>query len=772
MKRKILLSLTTITLFLFTACGSSSSVTVVGAATDDYIINGKVQFYKTDGTKLDTNCTSGDFGLFSCNLNNINTDETILIVVSDGKIDQDGNATTTEDQKAFEGSLAALSSADKAIIVSPMTSKIITDTLGEKLIVDNDQNLSYINGVFIPNEAEISLLKQNSQKMLNTLQALPLTHLLQTHDQRLIQEQVQSVTKILDQNISILNTINPTKDNFHLQILHINDTHSHLEPTMISLYLDGVKTYLYAGGYAKIAAFIKDKKTIENHTVALHAGDSVQGTLYYTLFDGVADIETLNLMHLDAMTIGNHEFDKGATDFSKYFASKANFPIVSDDIEVLNDPTLQAIIKPYIIKDIDGQKVAIVGDSIDASVISNPGPTIAFLNYLTSAQQSVDELKEQNINKIIFLTHLGYKTDQILAQSVKDIDIIVGGHSHTLLGNFSNLGLTSQGNYPTVVQNSDAKTLIVSAWQWGEVIGDLNVVFDKEGHINNYTGDAVMLVDDTFLRKDNAGNKLIVDKETKGEIEKQLASMANIKIQSSDSAVTAVIEQYKPQIDELMTTTIAAAETTLIHVRLPGSTDPQSGEVLANGSMIAPHVALAMYEKAKATGGCDFALQNAGALRISIPQGNISIGEVYTLLPFGNTLVTLKMDGKTILSMLEDAIERSLIQQTNTGAFPYFAGAKLTIDPNKPKNSRIVDFQLKNQNGEWSAFDSSKKYTIATNSYVAGGGDYYSQMCEATDKIDTGFVIAEMFVEYAKTKKILDKLPNEIQIVTLTTNIK
>ena len=757
---------------LLNSCSKSTQyleTQVSGAAVDDYIVNANISFYKLDGTKVNTLCKSIDFGLFSCNLLNVLPNETLLSVVSGGYIDKDGNRSTLADQKPFDGSLAALSSLDTGIIISPMTSKIIAESLGIDFIVDTENNLSYINQKLNINQAQAAILSQENQTIIDSEKALLLPHILHTKDQTLIKEQATNISNTLDQNISLINSINITKNIFRLHIIHLNDTHSHLEPIELAIDIDGIKTYVYTGGYAKIAQFLEDKKAIDPQALSLIAGDSVQGTLYYTLFNGSADVTTMNLMPIDAMTIGNHEWDNGATNFADYFASKANFPIISDDIDAQNNPTLKDIIKPYIIKSIDGQKVAIVGDSIDSSSLSSPGPSIEFLNYLTSAQNSVNTLEEQGINKIIFLTHLGYSTDQFLAQQVSGIDVIVGGHSHTLIGNFSNLGLVSEGPYPTIINNDNERTLVLTSWKWGEVVGNINIVFDKDGRVINSLGTPIMLVDDTFLRKNAQGEKVDVNTTIKVKIESEIASMTNIQIQKADPAVVAVIQHYKPQVDQLMHTVIAQAQTDLVHVRLPGDRDPNTGEVLENGSMVMPHVTLSMYQKAKEVGNCDFTLQNSGGVRTSLPQGDITIGEVYTMLPFGNTLVTLEMNGSDILEMLEDSIDRSLIRKEDTGAFLYFSGAKITIDKAKPEGERIVSFQIQNSNQEWIEIDPSRTYSLATNSYIAKGHDYYSQMQNASNKVDTGFVLAEIFIQYAKRERVLDVIQeSSIHIIDST----
>jgi 5'-nucleotidase len=537
----------------------------------------------------------------------------------------------------------------------------------------------------------------------------------------------------------------------------MNDTHSHLDPMKTRIYINGKKTYVYAGGYAKIAKFIKDTKKSNPNTLVLHAGDALQGTLYYTLFNGKADVETLNHMDIDAMVIGNHEFDKNATTFAKNFAIFAKFPIISCDINASKNTLLKNIIKPYIIKTVNNEKIAIIGDSINSSVISHPGPTISFSDYIKSAKHYIKEVEKQGINKIILLTHLGYKKDIILATKIPDIDIIVGGHSHTLLGDFSNIGLKSSGPYPTVIKHDSSKTLIVTDYKYAEMIGNLDVIFDKNGKIIGYKGSPILLLSDKFYRKNSSGEKTEVNKSVKNKIIHFISLQNNIKIESDDLTVKNIIKKFKPQVNKLMHKVIGYSPQTLKHIRLPNKLVP-------NGSEIAPLVAKAIYEKANKIEKCDFALENAGNIRMSLQKGNITIGEIYTLLPFNNTIVIVKLKGSIIKSMLENAINRALIQKTNTGAFPYMFNAKIIIDISKTKGKRITSFKIQ-ENGKWTDLNLNKEYKLVTNSYIAKGGDYYKEMKKASYKYDSGFMETETFIDYVK-KGTLNKLPsNETPVI-------
>ncbi|GAB6073351.1 bifunctional metallophosphatase/5'-nucleotidase [Nautilia lithotrophica] len=514
------------------------------------------------------------------------------------------------------------------------------------------------------------------------------------------------------------------QESFNLEIIHLNDTHSHIEPTKIKIKINNKNTYVFAGGYAKIANFIIHKK--KSNTLVLHAGDALQGSLYYMLFKGKADIEILNKMRLDAFTIGNHEFDNGAYEFAKNFVMKADFPILACDINAKKNKYLKNIIQPFIIKKINGEKVAIVGDTINSSVISKPGKSVLFNNYLLSAMKSVEKLKKMGINKIIFLTHLGIEKDKILAKKIPDIDVIVGGHSHTLLGDFSNLGLQSYGKYPMVIEHNKTKTLIVTAWKWGLVVGDLNVSFNKKGEIVSFNGTPVMLVDNRFLRK-------ISDKKVEiksPSIYKYIKKAQNIKIETNNNKIEEIIKKYKPKIDILMNKVIAKSKTDLSNQRVPNH---------RSFSAVAQYVAFAFYNKTKNL--TDFALINAGDIRGEIPQGNITLGQIYNILPFKNSLVILEIKGKILKTTLQNAVSRAM--KGNSGAFPYLANAEMKI-----KNSKIVELKI---NGK--PIKDEKIYKFVTISYIANGGDYYKEF-KNLKKEDTGFIEDEVFIEFIKNKTL------------------
>ncbi len=559
-------------------------------------------------------------------------------------------------------------------------------------------------------------------------------------------------------NISFtLNDFGGVSQPLSLTILHVNDTHSHIEPVYTKIKIDGDNyTYVEAGGYARIAKYVNEIKNNSQNVLFLHAGDAVQGTLFYTEFKGRAGVEVMNMMNIDAFVPGNHEFDNGAEVFANDFVDYAKFPIVCADIDFSQISILKKKIKPYIIKKIHNESIAIVGIDTDATkYISNPGNKVTFKDYIESAKKIVNELQSEGINKIIFLTHLGYNVDKQLAKEVEDIDIIVGGHSHTPLGNLKRIGLNSKGNYPTVIENHGKIVLVVTAYKWGLFVGNLKVKFDSKGVIiKNSWKDSlpVMLIGDKFMEKDSSGNKKEVSYNRKEELLNYVKNNPMLKVEGKDIDVENLVEQFTPAIEKLKHDVVGKASADLIHVRLPGEKDSDSNKILKYGSMLAPLVAESMLEKAEKDGGAELAIQNAGGVRRSLYKGDITVGDIYEVLPFGNTLVVIDMKGSEIKDTLESAIDRSLIKHTNSGAFPYLAGARMFLDITKPKGERIVKLEIK-QNNNWNEILPNKTYRIVTHSYLASGGDYYNELKNAKGfREDLGFIDAEVFMEYVKQK--------------------
>lgn len=234
-----------------------------------------------------------------------------------------------------------------------------------------------------------------------------------------------------------------------LCIIHINDTHSHLASESYVLEFDGIKTYVDIGGVSRVASKIKSLQNSSKNTLTLNAGDTFQGTLYFTYFNGKADASMLNMIDWDAISLGNHEFDNGDNFLSSYLSmvKDSKNRVISANVIASEGDALFDKWKPYKIKEFpNGEKVGIIGiDIVDKTKnSSNPSKKIIFLDELETAQKYIDKLQSMGINKIVLLSHVGLKNDKRYASKLRGVDIIVGGDSHSLMGDFSSVALESE----------------------------------------------------------------------------------------------------------------------------------------------------------------------------------------------------------------------------------------------------------------------------------------------------------------------------------------
>ena len=218
-----------------------------------------------------------------------------------------------------------------------------------------------------------------------------------------------------------------------ITVLQTNDTHSHIDP-----FTSGRNKGL--GGAARRAALIKKIRSLQPNILLVDAGDIFQGTPYFNFFKGEVEFKTMSAMKYDAATLGNHEFDIGIDGLVKAM-KYAEFPFVNVNYDYKNTP-LNEIVKRYIIKTISGIRIGIfgVGVKLENLVFEKNYKGLNYLDPLKSAEKITEHLKtHEKVDLVICLSHLGIDgvSGEIggleLARSIPDIDIVVGGHSHTFM---------------------------------------------------------------------------------------------------------------------------------------------------------------------------------------------------------------------------------------------------------------------------------------------------------------------------------------------------
>ncbi|BDS15566.1 bifunctional metallophosphatase/5'-nucleotidase [Aureispira anguillae] len=256
-----------------------------------------------------------------------------------------------------------------------------------------------------------------------------------------------------------------------LTILHTNDVHSRIEP----FPLDGGKNQ-GRGGIAKRAALINKIRQEEKNVLLLDAGDMFQGTPYFNYFGGELELKLMSKMGYDAATIGNHDFDGGIDGLHKQFTTQANFPLINCNYD-FTDTIMNGQVKPYQIFQKGAIKVGVlgVGVELDGLVPAALYKKTGYSNPIEKANHYANRLKkDEGCDYVICLSHLGYEystnkvSDLILAEQSQDIDLIIGGHTHTFL------------EQPTIVKNNQQKEILVTQVGWaGMILGRLDIYFER-----------------------------------------------------------------------------------------------------------------------------------------------------------------------------------------------------------------------------------------------------------------------------------------------------
>jgi len=537
---------------------------------------------------------------------------------------------------------------------------------------------------------------------------------------------------------------------FDLTILHVNDHHSHLDPQIFDLDLnydnaqEGEKVRLKLGGMTYISSLIREHRN--DHSLLLQSGE-LNGTLYYSLYKGETDMKVINALRPDAYMVGNHEFDEGDQHLANLYQT-ARFPILVGNIKpTKQSPLYGNLDQLYLIKEVDGEKIAIIGvikieKTKESSLISDD---VEFIDEIEFVKSTVEDVKRQGINKIIVLSHLGYDFDQVLAAETSDVDLIVGGDTHNLLdssGQAKALGLPVTGEYPTVVRNADGKnTYIVQAWEYAKAMGRIDLKFDAQGEIVSAAGHPIIPVGGPYQVKED--DKWVdANKTALANIKKAIADNIVLVEGQIDPAMEEIITPYRKALEAQMETVIGSIQEDLSNERIPKPfTNPKD----ANGSFAAQVVADSFLH---CLPHADVAIQNAGGVRETFKQGDFTMADAYTMLPFSNTITTLELTGEEISDVLDEAIRYSQGITQSTGAFPYSSHLRYDVYLNADEGIKSAyNLEVKDRKtGVWSPIDMNKTYVVATNSFTALGKDGYATFEKAIERDPD--VKVETYIQY------------------------
>ncbi len=493
---------------------------------------------------------------------------------------------------------------------------------------------------------------------------------------------------------------------FKLTIMHTNDVHGAYGP------YDAKQDASTDGGAAREMTVINQIRAEGGNTILLDGGDRFTGTLFHQQWRGEEASRIMNMMKYDAMTVGNHEFDDGDATLLK-FVDSLKFPIVTSDVTFGAD--LKDKIKPYTVLEVAGQKIGVIGlTPPDTGILSSPGPDVKFNNsdLASIVQPIVDDLTKQGINKIILLTHIGLLVDEDLATKVSGVDLIVGGHSHSLL---SNVYTGAEGVYPVVAKDKDGnKVYIVQAGSSLKYMGRLNVQWDKDGVVTSASGDTILL------------SRYI----------------------TPDPDMTKLVDELRVPISTLTKQDIGETSVFLV-----GDRKVCRVEECNLGNFVAD--AMRAYSKAQ------IAITNGGGIRSNVPVGadipadlklaetlKITEGDVLTVFPFGNVVATFELKGSDVVAALENGVSQV---EGGAGRFPQVSGIRFSWDGSKEAGKRIVSVDVLGADGKFSPIDPEATYTVASNDFMRKGGDGYSVFKDnAINPYDGGSPLDIVLADYIK----------------------
>lgn len=459
-----------------------------------------------------------------------------------------------------------------------------------------------------------------------------------------------------------------------IRIVHTNDVHGRAEGNDKELI-----------GYAKLKTFFEEQKKENPETVLVDAGDTVHGTTFANILEGKTMVKLMNELGYLASVPGNHDFNFGY-DKLVSLSKEAKFDYLCANV-VQKDG--KSDFKPNMIKEINKVKVGFFGLATpETRFKSSPKNTenVDFLDYIEVGKKQVDELKRQGAEVIVAITHLGIdessiERSDILAKEVKGIDLIVDGHSHTLLKEGKKVD----------------DTMIVQAGEYLKNIGVVNIDVE-DGKVKDIKAGVVMFDQAKDIKPD----------------EKVLA-----EIQKS-------ADENKPVLEKL----VGFTETELVGVR----ERVRTGETNL-GNLITD----AMKESTSA----DLAITNGGGIRATIKKGDIKMGDILTSFPFTNFVVGLEVKGDIIKQALEHGVDKA---PEAAGKFPHVSGVTFVYDITKPAGERVSDIMINKE-----ALDLEKTYKLATNDFLAIGGDDY-QMFKGQKKFAENALLSDVLVEFIKTK--------------------
>uniref|UniRef100_U5EKN3 Apyrase n=1 Tax=Corethrella appendiculata TaxID=1370023 RepID=U5EKN3_9DIPT len=551
-----------------------------------------------------------------------------------------------------------------------------------------------------------------------------------TKYKRLINEFILTIL-ILTQLLSCVNTATTISksilkdDNFELIILHNNDMHARFEQTGVygndCLPQDVASNKCY-GGFARTAHEVRlyrDQAEQPNGVPVLYlnAGDTYTGTPWFTIFKDNISASFLNILQPDAISLGNHEFDEGVSGLVP-FLNEVKFPVLVTNLNLTNTPEMQhtnSLQRSQIfIK--NGVRIGVIGYlTPETKYLAKPN-TVEYIDEIVAINKEAEELKRQGVNILIALGHSGLARDKEIAENCPDIDLIIGGHSHTFLYSGEKPSTEPiEGPYPVIVKNKQngKNILVVQAYCYTKYLGFLHVKFDSEGNLISHNGNPILL------------NGTVPE----------------------DSDVLKLLDVYRPNITEFEQTIIGSTSV-FLDARECRHQECNIGNMIAD-SMV--HTYSSNDYHGDFATDASIAFIQGGGIRTSIEVGNITKKDLIGVLPFGNKITLIEVNGTIIKNMLERSVER-YDGQSPWGEFLQMAGVQVVYKLDNPSGYRVKSVKVlcaECSMPSYSALNPEKKYKVLLSKFIFEGGDGYNMFSpsdEVKELIYTEYDITEAYL--------------------------
>lgn len=415
-----------------------------------------------------------------------------------------------------------------------------------------------------------------------------------------------------------------------------------------------------AGGLGRLSTLRKQVLKESPNTLFLMSGDTISPSVESNTYKGAQMIDAWNAIGLDFAVFGNHEFDFGPEELVKRIKESRFTWLGANVVDVKTGKTF-ADTPPFVIREFQGVKLGIFGIVLpDTKLTSRPGPNVDFQDVCATATKTVAQMRASGAQVIVALTHLSMAEDKALAHCVEGIDVIIGGHEHTLLQSLSE-------RTPIFKMTSDAREM-------GRI--QLNVSA-KSGRLQSIDWEIIPV------------NSSVAE----------------------DPQFASVMSKYDKLLKEL---SVPVGRTSVeLHAKSKESRTVETniGDFIVDAFR-------------KAT-GADVALMNGGSIRADdiMPAGELTLREIFSILPFANPVVKIEVTGATLRKALEHGVSQSA-ESGEPGRFPQVSGIRFSFDASRPVGSRVMEVSVNGQ-----PLDEKKTYTLATSTFLAvDGGDGYEML--------------------------------------------